>query len=501
MSFSDYRSQPRRPDLKDLMSQFVSLGINCELGQVQRHCDSDLLGLFRFGLTPMAGLIEALDSSFESIANPDLIQFKTLRDGEFISVHQRYGVEFHTGMNVHKTTEDFVREKLVRHFTYLSRMLLEEISHGEKIFVYRPRTIDTPESDARLLLASLRRHGPAVLLWAAWSDDPARIGTVEWRVPGELMVGYLDRYSPINYANDLSWHAWLSICEAAAVLRAASPTRAVPHAADQNLAKRVYDGPTIADVSYGDHPRQKIDIFQGAGPGPHRPVFFLHGGGYVAGSKHDARQLAAKIVPAGYAVVGINYRLSPDTDIAGIMQDAAGAIAHTMQHAEKYGLDTSRVAILGDSAGGQLAGLIATDPTYLRAVGVDPASLAAVVTLEGIFDVVAHLKPGPAPRLEAVFGLDEAAQRNYSPLTHVPTMQTSPVFYLIHQNINNRFVIQTQNFAAALRARNFPVVTAVAPGLKHPELMRFFADDDRPMAGFVLECLNKHLRTSQPQYG
>jgi hypothetical protein len=221
MPLTDFRTQPRRTDLKDLMTQFVSLGINCELGQVQRWCGADLLGLFRFGMTPMPGLIEALDSGFESIANPAMIKFKTTPGGEFISMHQRYNVNFHTAMNINKTTEERVRERLVRHFTYLSRMLLEEIALGEKTFVYRPKTTDVPETDAQRLLASLRRHGPAVLLWAAWSDDPARVGKVEWRIPGELMVGYLDHYAPLRFANNLSLNGWIAILQGAAALRAA----------------------------------------------------------------------------------------------------------------------------------------------------------------------------------------------------------------------------------------------------------------------------------------
>lgn len=263
-------------------------------------------------------------------------------------------------------------------------------------------------------------------------------------------------------------------------------------AAGRNPGKRP-PKPAIADIAYGEHSLQKIDIYKGAGAGRSRPVFFLHGGGFSGGSKFGGRHLAAKVAPAGYGVVSVGYRLAPDVDIRGMMHDVAHAIAHAVRHADEFELDTSRIAILGDSAGALLATLIATDGSYLRAAGAEPACIAAIITMEGIFDLLTYGKPAASPRLAAIFGAGESSWRRYSPVTHVPAMEIAPLFYLIHEDTNQLFISQTNDFAKALRARNVPVVTAMAPGLKHVELMRFFGDDTQPMAGFVLECLGKAL--------
>jgi hypothetical protein len=81
----DFRSQPVRPDQKDVVSRFINLGINCELGLVQRHCMSEPLGLFRFGHTPLRGLIDALDLEFEYIADVSKLLFYVRYHNEIVS--------------------------------------------------------------------------------------------------------------------------------------------------------------------------------------------------------------------------------------------------------------------------------------------------------------------------------------------------------------------------------------------------------------------------------
>jgi len=216
---NNFHNSPPHPEHKDLVEQFVSLGINCELGIVQRNCKAEPLGLFRFGMTPMRGLIDALRCNFDTISDADQLACRLLRNSEFITTHKRFGFEFHTGMKADAVAEDVMRKKVTVHFSYLARMLMEQLTAGEKIFVFRPLTTDVPEDEAYELSAQMRRFGPTTLLWAAWSADPALVGTVNWRVPGELMVGYLDHYAPLRFAVNASFDGWLAICQGAVALR------------------------------------------------------------------------------------------------------------------------------------------------------------------------------------------------------------------------------------------------------------------------------------------
>jgi hypothetical protein len=225
MPDADYRNFPTRPEYKNELAQFVSLGINCELGLVQRHCDIEPLGLFRFGVAPLEGLIQGLECRFDGPGDVSQIDVEEGFGGEYLAIHRRYGFEFHTLMNAAKTTRQDVLATVVRHYPFLAEMLLHELSEGKKLFVCRPETPDEPIVRVYHLLRAMRRIGPATLLWVTALDDPAVVGTTHWILPDQLMVGHLDRYGPLRFAAGLSFEPWLQVCFAALRLRAASRRR------------------------------------------------------------------------------------------------------------------------------------------------------------------------------------------------------------------------------------------------------------------------------------
>jgi acetyl esterase len=91
-------------------------------------------------------------------------------------------------------------------------------------------------------------------------------------------------------------------------------------------------------------------------PEPAGVVVYFHGGGWVIGSvaTHDAycRELA---VASQCAVASVDYRLAPEHKFPTAAEDAYAAVQWIAQHAERLGFDRQRMAIAGDSAGGNLA--------------------------------------------------------------------------------------------------------------------------------------------------
>ncbi|QBD79125.1 alpha/beta hydrolase [Ktedonosporobacter rubrisoli] len=94
-------------------------------------------------------------------------------------------------------------------------------------------------------------------------------------------------------------------------------------------------------------------------------LLWIHGGGYILGSATEdditARSLASDI---GCAVVSVDYRLAPETPHPGPVEDCYAALKWLYTHANELGVDTTRIAIGGASAGGGLAaalGLLARD--------------------------------------------------------------------------------------------------------------------------------------------
>jgi len=94
----------------------------------------------------------------------------------------------------------------------------------------------------------------------------------------------------------------------------------------------------------------------GAGAGPQPCLLFLHGGGWVVGDldSHDqlCRELANRLAAV---VVAVDYRLAPEHPFPAAAEDAAAALRFVAGQAGALGIDAARIAVGGDSAGGNLA--------------------------------------------------------------------------------------------------------------------------------------------------
>ena len=91
-------------------------------------------------------------------------------------------------------------------------------------------------------------------------------------------------------------------------------------------------------------------------------LVWFHGGGWVIGSAEASlavcRDLAAA---AGCAVVSVDYRLAPEHPAPAAVMDCTAVTKWVLEHGSEIGLDHRRVAVGGDSAGGNLSALVALD--------------------------------------------------------------------------------------------------------------------------------------------
>jgi len=115
--------------------------------------------------------------------------------------------------------------------------------------------------------------------------------------------------------------------------------------------------PTVANVPYGTHERQVLDFYKADSPKPTPLLFFIHGGGWVAGDKSGVGELEA-CLKAGISVVSINYRYSWQAQLAGVMppvqwplEDAARALQFVRSRAQEWNIDKERIGASGGSAG------------------------------------------------------------------------------------------------------------------------------------------------------
>ena len=83
------------------------------------------------------------------------------------------------------------------------------------------------------------------------------------------------------------------------------------------------------------------------------PVYIdVHGGGFVYGYKELNRNFCIALARRGFAVISISYRVYPQADFLGQLQDVNAAISWLQNHADEYPIDPNRMGITGDSAGG-----------------------------------------------------------------------------------------------------------------------------------------------------
>ena len=110
--------------------------------------------------------------------------------------------------------------------------------------------------------------------------------------------------------------------------------------------------PDLANVKYGPHQRNVLDLWKAKSERPTPLVVFIHGGGFHGGSKDQLPvRLVHCLLDKGISVMAINYRLSPEVHFPAHYMDCARAIQFARFKAKEWNIDAKRIAASGGSAG------------------------------------------------------------------------------------------------------------------------------------------------------
>lgn len=153
---------------------------------------------------------------------------------------------------------------------------------------------------------------------------------------------------------------------------------------------------TVSNVSYYDVPSAKtdeyvkqrcvLDVYYPKNTKGFATVIWFHGGGLSGGNK----ELPDGLKDKGFAVISVNYRLSPKVKVEKCIEDAAAAVAWTFQNIEKYGGNKSLIFVSGHSAGGYLALMVGMDKKWLQAKNTDANTIAGLIPLSP--QVITHFE-------------------------------------------------------------------------------------------------------------
>lgn len=229
-------------------------------------------------------------------------------------------------------------------------------------------------------------------------------------------------------------------------------------------------------------------------------VIIVHGGGWVAGNRRtDVAPLFQPLTDAGFAWFSIDYRLATNVTQFGVaIEDVESAVRFVKSHATDFNVDPNRIALIGESAGGQLAAMAA-----LRA-GPD-AAVKAVVTLYAPSDLVSLLKTSnyvPAQIRDSVIGtpwerMILAGLAGLSPIDNV--RRDMPPFLLIHGTADP-LVPFAQSTAMCSKMRSVGASCQLYPVEGAGHGIRWWDSNPRVGATYkdkLIDWLNTELRSVQ----
>ncbi|MBL8173253.1 MAG: alpha/beta hydrolase [Bryobacterales bacterium] len=199
------------------------------------------------------------------------------------------------------------------------------------------------------------------------------------------------------------------------------------------------------DIAYAmpKNERQLLDVHAPAQGTGLPVVVWVHGGGWMRGSKSEVDSKPGAFTENGYVFVAVNYRFIPQVKMHDIARDVAKATGWVAANISRYGGDPKRLFLMGHSAGAQLAALLCTDTRYIEAVGVPRSSVKGCVPVDGdTYDVPLQVATAVARRKslrqpEPKWGHREkfgtvAEQRELSAVNHVAANRGIAPFLILH---------------------------------------------------------------------
>jgi acetyl esterase/lipase len=228
-------------------------------------------------------------------------------------------------------------------------------------------------------------------------------------------------------------------------------------------------------VPYGRDARQRLDVYAPSEARKAPVVVFFYGGSWQGGTKRMYRFLATALASHGFVVVIPDYRVYPQVRYPGFLTDGARAVAWSRRNAARFGGDPGRLVVMGHSAGAYIAAMLAYDPRWLGAAGMNARrDLAGFVGLAGPYDFLPIEDPA-IRRIFAVRDLPSTQPIRYVSAGEVPSFVGSPVADTLVDPGNSA------RLAARLRATGNAVTERTYPGASHTTLIGAFS----PVLGLI----------------
>jgi acetyl esterase/lipase len=244
------------------------------------------------------------------------------------------------------------------------------------------------------------------------------------------------------------------------------------------------------DQEYGPLERQKIDVFGPPAPSGKAPIaIFVYGGGWVSGSRKEYVWAGKALAHEGFVAMAPDYRLAPETSFPGFVEDLALAVRWAVDNGARLGGDPGRIVLIGHSAGAYNAAMVALDPRYLKAVGVDRRRIKAFAGLAGPY----YFPTIQGPILTKVFRPSKSEA--YQAINFASPQ--SPATFLAAGSRDSRVMpVNTRRLGQTLQAKGVLAEWHIYPGLTHADVLRALARNRReatPVYDDMMRFLKKQV--------
>lgn len=217
---------------------------------------------------------------------------------------------------------------------------------------------------------------------------------------------------------------------------------------------------------------EKLDLFV-----PNREksvpvVIYIHGGGWEYGSKvGDLLPVVKPLLYHGYGVASINYRLSRSAKFPAQIQDVNCAVRYLRAKAADYKIDSSKIGLIGLSAGGHLAALAANAsdvPQFTEgSFGNQQSSVQAAVSISGLLDLQsADLSRTSNAQMDLLFAGTNQTRESANPSKYLDS-KDPPQFIIYASNDEKVPSSQSLNYYQALQVRTVPAKLLEVKGATH----------------------------------
>lgn len=221
--------------------------------------------------------------------------------------------------------------------------------------------------------------------------------------------------------------------------------------------------PHALDIAYGEHVRQRLDLYWPAGVTDAPVLLFLHGGGFREGDPTLYGFLAEPYVARGIVFGSVGYRLTPETYLPDTYLDVVAALAWCADNIAQYGGSPSRIVLAGHSAGAILTAQIA--------LTLHPSRVAAAVPISGIYD----FSQG------AEFIHDPAQRSASSPLLNITTSPAHTLVAYGSRENKPTYGEDSQRLVQSLHQRGAHAELMPLEGLDHAQTALALADTASPL--------------------